>query len=89
MTPGGIGVRIDSHCYEGYEISPYYDSMIGKIITFGLNREEAIKRMERALLEYKIEGVKTTIPFHLEVLKNENYQKGKVTTAFIEEEFGL
>lgn len=89
MTPGGMGVRIDSHSYEGYEITPYYDSMIGKIITFGMDREEAIKRMERALLEYTIEGVKTTIPFHLEVLKNENYKKGNVTTAFIEKEFGL
>lgn len=89
IVPGGIGVRVDSHSYEGYEISPYYDSMIGKVITFGLNREEAIKRMERALAEYKIEGVKTTIPFHLKVLKNKNYRKGNVTTAFIEKEFGL
>lgn len=89
IAPGGIGVRIDSHSYQGYEISPYYDSMIGKIITFGMDREEAITRMERALSEYVIEGVDTTIPFHLQVLKNKNYRKGNVTTAFIEKEFGL
>ena len=63
--------------------------MIAKIITFGMDREEAITRMERALSEYVIEGVDTTIPFHLQVLKNENYRKGNVTTAFIEKEFGL
>lgn len=89
IAPGGIGVRIDSHSYQGYEISPYYDSMIGKIIVIGMDREEAIARMERALSEYIIEGVDTTIPFHLKVLKNENYRKGNVTTAFIEKEFGL
>ena len=89
IAPGGIGVRIDSHSYQGDEISPYYDSMIAKIITFGMDREEAITRMERALSEYVIEGVDTTIPFHLQVLKNENYRKGNVTTAFIEKEFGL
>ena len=89
IAPGGIGVRIDSHSYQGYEISPYYDSMIGKVITFGIDREEAIRRMERALSEYVIEGVDTTIPFHLQVLKNKNYREGNVTTAFIEKEFGL
>ncbi|MGB0405484.1 MAG: acetyl-CoA carboxylase biotin carboxylase subunit, partial [Fusobacterium sp.] len=89
VTPGGIGIRIDSHTYQGYEISPYYDSMIGKIIAFGIDREEAIARMKRALNEFIIEGVETTIPFHLKVLENENYKKGNVTTAFIEKEFGL
>ena len=89
VVPGGIGIRVDSHSYQGYEISPYYDSMIGKIITFGMDREEAIARMKRALNEFIIEGVETTIPFHLRVLENENYLKGNVTTAFIEKEFGL
>lgn len=89
IVPGGIGVRIDSHTYQGYEISPYYDSMIGKVIAFGMDREEAIARMKRALNEFIIEGVETTIPFHLKVLENENYKKGNVTTAFIEKEFGL
>ena len=87
IAPGGNGIRVDSHSYTGYEISPYYDSMIGKLIAFGVNREEAIAKMKRALSEYIIEGVETTIPFYLEVLNNENYQKGNVTTAFIEENF--
>ena len=89
VVPGGIGIRVDSHSYQGYEISPYYDSMIGKIITFGMDREEAIARMKRALNEFIIEGVETTIPFHLKVLENKNYLKGNVTTSFIEKEFGL
>ena len=87
IAPGGNGVRIDSHSYQGYEISPYYDSMIGKIIVHDMNREEAIKRMRRALQEYIIEGVDTTIPFHLEVLDNKLYQEGKVSTKFLEENF--
>lgn len=87
IAPGGNGIRVDSHAYAGYEISPYYDSMIGKLIAFGVNRQEAIAKMKRALAEYCIEGVETTIPFYLRVFGNENYQKGKVTTAFIEENF--
>lgn len=87
ITPGGNGVRIDSHSYQGYEISPYYDSMIGKLIVHDINREEAIKRMKRALQEYIIEGVDTTIPFHLEVLENKLYKEGKVSTKFLEENF--
>lgn len=87
IAPGGFGVRVDSHSYQGYEISPYYDSMIGKLITFGVNREEAIAKMRRALKEYVIEGVDTTIPFHLQVLDNELYLAGKTSTNFIEENF--
>ena len=87
IVPGGNGVRVDSHSYQGYEISPYYDSMIGKLITFGINREEAIAKMKRALNEYIIEGIDTTIPFHLEVLNNELYLAGKTSTNFIEENF--
>lgn len=87
IAPGGNGVRIDSHSYQGYEISPYYDSMIGKLIVHGLNRDEAIEKMKRALMEYIIEGVDTTIPFHLEVLDNPLYREGKVSTNFIEENF--
>lgn len=87
VAPGGNGIRVDSHSYAGYEISPYYDSMIGKLIAFGVNRQEAIDKMRRALEEYIIEGVETTIPFYLRVMENENYQKAKVTTAFIEENF--
>ncbi len=88
IVAGGNGVRIDSHSYEGYEISPFYDSMIAKLIVHGQTREEAINRMRRALEEYRIEGVDTTIPFHLKVLDNEAYQSGDVYTSFIEEYFG-
>jgi len=83
-TPGGHGVRIDSHIYAGYTIPPYYDSMIAKVIAVAQTREEAIDTMERALSEYVIEGVKTTIPFHLQLMKNEDFRKGNFTTKFIE-----
>jgi acetyl-CoA carboxylase biotin carboxylase subunit len=74
-TPGGHGVRVDSHVYAGYVIPPYYDSMIGKLITVAQTREEAIDTMYRALSEYVIEGVKTTIPFHLQLMQNEDFRK--------------
>lgn len=83
-TPGGHGVRVDSHVYAGYVIPPYYDSMIGKLITVAQTREEAIDTMHRALSEYVIEGVKTTIPFHLQLMKNEDFRKGNFTTKFLE-----
>lgn len=83
-TPGGHGVRIDSHIYAGYTIPPYYDSMIAKVIAVAQTREEAINTMERALSEYVIEGVKTTIPFHMQLMKDENFRKGNFTTKFIE-----
>jgi acetyl-CoA carboxylase biotin carboxylase subunit len=83
-TPGGHGVRVDSHVYTGYVIPPYYDSMIGKLITVARTREEAIDTMYRALSEYVIEGVKTTIPFHLQLMQNEDFRKGNFTTKFLE-----
>ena len=83
-TPGGHGVRVDSHVYAGYVIPPYYDSMIGKLITIAQTREEAIDTMYRALSEYVIEGIKTTIPFHLQLMQNENFRKGDFTTKFLE-----
>jgi acetyl-CoA carboxylase, biotin carboxylase subunit len=83
-TPGGHGVRVDSHIYAGYTIPPYYDSMIAKVIAVAQTREEAISTMERALSEYVIEGIKTTIPFHLQLMKNEEFRKGNFTTKFIE-----
>ena len=83
-TPGGHGVRVDSHVYAGYVIPPYYDSMIGKLITVAQTREEAIDTMHRALSEYVIEGVKTTIPFHLQLMKNEAFREGSFTTKFME-----
>jgi acetyl-CoA carboxylase biotin carboxylase subunit len=83
-TPGGHGVRVDSHIYAGYTIPPYYDSMIAKIIAVAQTREEAISTMERALSEYVIEGIKTTIPFHQQLMRNEDFRKGNFTTKFIE-----
>lgn len=83
-TPGGHGVRVDSHIYAGYTIPPYYDSMIAKVIAVAQTREEAIDTMERALSEYVIEGIKTTIPFHLQLMRNEDFRKGNFTTKFIE-----
>ena len=83
-TPGGHGVRVDSHVYAGYVIPPYYDSMIGKLITVAQTREEAIATMYRALSEYVIEGVKTTIPFHLQLMQHEEFKKGNFTTKFLE-----
>ncbi|MFC4231885.1 acetyl-CoA carboxylase biotin carboxylase subunit [Parasediminibacterium paludis] len=83
-TPGGHGVRVDSHVYAGYTIPPFYDSMIGKLITVAQTREEAIDKMYRALSEYVIEGVKTTIPFHLQLMKNEDFRSGNFTTKFLE-----
>lgn len=83
-TPGGHGVRVDSHVYAGYVIPPYYDSMIGKLITIAQTRDEAISTMYRALSEYVIEGIKTTIPFHLQLMQNEDFRKGNFTTKFLE-----
>lgn len=87
IPSGGIGVRIDSHSYQNYEIPPYYDSMIAKLIVKGKNREEAIERMKRALKEFIIEGVDTTIPFHLKVLDNQDFKNGTIYTNFIETHF--
>ena len=82
--PGGHGVRVDSHAYAGYVIPPYYDSMIGKLITVAQTRKEAINTMHRALSEYVIEGVKTTIPFHLQLMRDERFISGDFNTKFIE-----
>jgi len=82
--PGGHGVRVDSHVYAGYVIPPYYDSMIGKLIAIAQTREEAINTMSRALSEYVIEGVKTTIPFHQQLMRDENFKSGNFTTKFLE-----
>jgi acetyl-CoA carboxylase biotin carboxylase subunit len=82
--PGGHGVRVDSHVYAGYVIPPYYDSMIGKLIAVAQTRQEAIDTMSRALSEYVIEGVKTTIPFHLQLMKDPDFRSGNFTTKFLE-----
>ncbi|MGQ9511363.1 MAG: acetyl-CoA carboxylase biotin carboxylase subunit [Thermaceae bacterium] len=85
LFPGGPGVRVDSHLYAGYEIPPYYDSLIAKVIAWAPTREEAIRRMERALSETVIEGpgLKTTIPFHQKVLQNAFFRRGAVYTNFV------
>ncbi len=82
--PGGHGVRVDSHVYAGYVIPPYYDSMIGKLITIARTRNEAIDTMYRALSEYVIEGIKTTIPFHLQLMQDERFRSGDFNTKFLE-----
>ena len=82
--PGGHGVRIDSHVYAGYLIPPYYDSMIAKLIAVAQTRQEAIDTMSRALSEYVIEGVKTTIPFHQQLMRNKDFRSGNFTTKFLE-----
>jgi acetyl-CoA carboxylase biotin carboxylase subunit len=85
-APGGNGIRIDTHVYSGYTIPPNYDSMIAKLISVAQTREEAIAKMKRALEEYVIDGVKTTIPFHLKLMENKRFIEGNVTTKFLEEE---
>jgi acetyl-CoA carboxylase biotin carboxylase subunit len=82
--PGGHGIRVDSHAYAGYTIPPYYDSMIAKIIAVARTREEAINTMHRALSEYVIEGIHTTIPFHLQLMKDERFRSGDFNTKFLE-----
>lgn len=84
-APGGHGVRVDSHAYGGYIIPPYYDSMIGKLITYGRSREVAIERMYRALSEYLIRGIHTTIPLQKAIISDTRFQAGEATTAFMEE----
>lgn len=83
LPPGGIGVRVDSGVYPGCQVSPFYDSLIAKLITWGRNRQEAIQRMERALSEFQIDGVKTTIPFLQQLMQNEQFRCGTVDTSFI------
>lgn len=87
IAPGGFGVRVDSHVYTGYTIPSYYDSMVGKLICWGKDREDARKRMLRALNEYVITGIKTTIPFHKEILNNSVFISGKFNTSFLEKSF--
>ena len=85
LAPGGFGVRVDSHSYAGYKIPPYYDSMIGKLICWGETRNEARRRMYQALKEYVILGIKTTIPFHQQIVEDEVFISGKFNTGFIED----
>ena len=84
FVPGGRGVRVDSHVYPGYSIPPYYDSMIAKLISYGRNRKEAIDIMLRALDEFVVEPVKTTIEFHKKVLNDSDFQRGDISTHYVE-----
>jgi len=86
LPPGGPGVRFDSHVYTGYEIPPFYDSLIGKLIVWGVDRDHALKRLHRALSECAVTGIPTTIEFHLQLLERPEFQAGNVHTKFVEQE---
>ncbi|WP_445396611.1 acetyl-CoA carboxylase biotin carboxylase subunit [Zobellella sp. An-6] len=88
-SPGGLGVRWDSHIYAGYRVPPYYDSMIGKLICYGENRDIAIARMKHALNELVIEGIKTNIPLHKEIMSDENFRNGGTNIHYLEKKLGL
>ncbi|MGH2500902.1 MAG: acetyl-CoA carboxylase biotin carboxylase subunit, partial [Ktedonobacterales bacterium] len=85
LPPSGPGVRVDSHLYRGYEVPPHYDSLLSKVIVWAPTREQAIARGKRALEEYVLEGLPTTIPFHLSLLENETFKRGEVYTNFLAE----
>jgi acetyl-CoA carboxylase biotin carboxylase subunit len=86
--PGGRGIRLDSHIYSGYSVPPYYDSMIGKLIAYGKDRREAIDRMSRALGEFILTGIKTTIPFEQAIMQDPNFRRGVYSTNFIDQLLG-
>jgi acetyl-CoA carboxylase biotin carboxylase subunit len=82
--PGGPGVRVDTHIYSGYDIPPFYDSLVAKLIAYGKDREEAITRLRRSLDEFVIEGIKTTIPFHRKLIDHEDFKSGMFDTGFLD-----
>ena len=84
VLPGGPGVRVDTHAYQGYKVPPTYDSLVAKLIVWGRDRDEALARAGRALREFEVEGIKTTIPFHLAAIAQEDFRSGAVYTDFIE-----
>jgi acetyl-CoA carboxylase, biotin carboxylase subunit len=86
-TPGGPGIRVDSHLFDGYRVPPYYDSLIAKLVATGKDRTESLARMRQALSEMRIEGVHTTIPFHLKLCADARFCAGDVHTRFVEDEF--
>ena len=88
LVPGGPGVRVDSHVYTGYTISPYYDSMIAKLICYGNSRQDAIKVMQRALDEFIVSPIKTTIPFHKHVMSDTLFLRGDFATDYVEKLLG-
>ena len=88
-APGGNGVRVDSHIYNGYSVPPNYDSMIGKIITYGRDRNSALSRMRNALDEMVIDGIKTNIDLHADLVRDEEFKKGGVNIHYLEKKLGL
>ena len=88
-SPGGPGVRVDSHLYSGYKVPPYYDSMIGKLIAHGATREVAVARMKNALSEIVIEGIKTNVPLHQEIFQHAAFQAGGTDIHYLEKRLGL
>jgi acetyl-CoA carboxylase biotin carboxylase subunit len=87
IIPGGFGVRFDSHVHAGYTVSPTYDSMVGKLLVHQPTRQEAIDGMRRCLNEFKVEGIKTSIPLQLKILEHPDFQSGNIDTGFIERKF--
>jgi acetyl-CoA carboxylase biotin carboxylase subunit len=88
-TPGGFGIRVDSHLYNGYTVPPHYDSLVAKLITFGDDREIALTRMRNALDEMLVEGIRTNIPLHQEIVRDTNFAKGGVNIHYLEKKLGL
>ncbi len=89
VPPGGPGIRVDTHAFAGYVVPPHYDSLIAKVIAWGQHRDEAIARMRRALREFQIEGIRTTIPFHQEALDNAFFRRGEVYVNFVQRRMDL
>ena len=88
-APGGPGVRLDTHIYSGYKVPPYYDSMIGKLIAHGADRDAAIARMKNALTEIVIEGIRTNVPLHQEIFQHAAFQQGGTDIHYLEKRLGL
>jgi acetyl-CoA carboxylase biotin carboxylase subunit len=88
-APGGPGIRVDSHLYSGYRVPPYYDSMIGKVIAYGENRDSAIARMGIALSEIVVEGIKTNVPLHQEIMNHQAFKTGGTNIHYLEKRLGL
>jgi acetyl-CoA carboxylase biotin carboxylase subunit len=87
--PGGPGVRVDTHAYQGYMVPPHYDSMIGKLITYGDTRQQAIARMDIALSEIVIEGIKTNVPLHRDLMNDAAFQRGETSIHYLEHKLGI
>ena len=89
QAPGGYGVRLDTHVFAGYEVPPYYDSLLAKLITHGPSRQEAIRVMQRALEEFLLEPIRTTIPLHRQIMADPTFWRGKISTDYIDRQLQL